>query len=219
MQFKTDFKYTDRLTKQEYVWRKYESIFKNSNILDVGADECFLKRFLSENEKYFGIGIGGNPDMEVDLEGAKVPFEDLQYDLVMCLDVLEHLEQIHAIFDECCRVSSKYFILSLPNPCRSFYDAITYKEYKPGRLTKFYGLPFERPEDRHRWFYTATEAKDFIKYRAEKNNFSVVQIDQEEVTSGNNPLRALARKYLFRNDFDQTNFFNSTIWAVLERNS
>ena len=217
MQFKTDFVYSDRKTKQEYVWRKYQSILEGASILDVGADECFLKEYLQSTKSYFGIGLGGNPDLEYDLELGTLPFEDRKFDVVICLDVLEHLEQIHAIFDECCRVAGKYFILSLPNPFFSIYGAVCFQEYRPGRLTKFYGLPHERPADRHRWFFTAEEARSFVEYRAKKNNFGIVQMDHETGNHERNFLRKWARNLLFRRDFNQKNCFESTLWAILER--
>lgn len=36
---------------------------------------------------------------------------------------------------------------------------------------KFYGLPLDPPDDRHRWFFGPEEALNFIIYRANKANF------------------------------------------------
>lgn len=106
MNFNTDFYYINRETKAKYIWLKYKRIFKGK-ILDVGADKCHIKRYLEKNTSYLGIGLGGNPDVSVDLEKEKIPFNDNSFDCVLCTDVLEHLENIHEIFDELCRVSSR----------------------------------------------------------------------------------------------------------------
>ena len=119
MQFHTDFKYTSREDKPEYVWWKYGEILRGK-ILDVGADECGLKRFLPEGAEYMGIGLGGSVDVAIDLEKERLPYEDNSFDCVLCLDVLEHLDNLHEVFDELCRVTGKYLVISLPNPWASF---------------------------------------------------------------------------------------------------
>jgi hypothetical protein len=43
--FHTDYVYSDRETKAHYVWLKYRPILKG-RLLDVGADECHLKKHL-----------------------------------------------------------------------------------------------------------------------------------------------------------------------------
>ena len=180
MLFHSDYKYTDRSSKAEYVWRKYRSILTGS-ILDVGADECHLKSHLDEDTSYLGIGLGGTPDRQVDLENG-VPFPDNSFDCVLCLDVLEHLENIHDVFDELCRIAKKYVILSLPNP---HMVLLNYKKaelnYSDEQHIKFYGLPLEKPADRHRWFFSGEEACRFILYRAEKNGMQVIQLDNERI--------------------------------------
>ena len=58
--FHTDFRYTDRETKARYVWLKYQRIL-TGRILDVGADECYLRDYLDERAEYLGIGPGRAP--------------------------------------------------------------------------------------------------------------------------------------------------------------
>ena len=150
--FHTDYHCTDHETKAKYVWLKYQPILKG-RILDVGADECYLKQYLGENAEYWGIGLGGNPDQEVDLEKEKIPFPDNSFGCVLCLDVLEHIENIHDIFDDLCRMTRRYLIIPLPSPWSSLFEALLFGDYAPDQPMKFYGLPTEPPEDRHRWFF------------------------------------------------------------------
>jgi len=217
MTFHTDYKYTDRETKARYVWFKYQPIL-TGRILDVGADECYLKQYLGEDAQYWGIGLGGHPDQVADLEKEKIPFPDNSFDCVLCLDVLEHIENIHEIFDDLCRVTRRYLIISLPSPWSSLFEALLFGDYAPDQPMKFYGLPPEPPEDRHKWFFSNREAQRFICYRADKNKMRVIQIDNY------NPMRiwrrllyTLVRVALPRINLNLADLYGGQLWAVLEK--
>lgn len=223
MKFSTDFEFQDRESKARYVWLKYHPLLKG-RILDVGADRCHLKKHLPAGTVYTGIGIEGTPDVRVDLEEEGLPFRNDSFDCALCLDVLEHLENLHSTFDELCRVSRRYVIVSLPNPWANFYKALTrnpHRHYAQDML-KFYGLPLEPPGDRHRWFFSNEDAEKFIAYRAARNAMCIVQMDNDGIRHRRLSLKTLVRRLaetiLFRNDF--FNFKNvraGTLWAVLER--
>jgi hypothetical protein len=217
-QYQTDFHFADRESKAEYVWRKYESLLKG-RILDVGADECHLRSYLDQGSEYLGVGLGGNLDQVVDLDKEGIPFGDMEYDCVLCLDVLEHLENIHHVFDELCRVTRRYVIISLPNCWASFYNVMRLEDELQGVPLKYYGLPVEKPSDRHKWFFSTEEAEKFIGFRAAKNDMSVVQMDNYGDSSVREPqlVKRIARRLLFRGDFDQRNLFAGPLWAVLEK--
>lgn len=214
--FYTDFAYSDRKTKAKYVWLKYQAILKGK-ILDVGADECYLKQYIKGDFSYWGIGLGGSPGQEVNLELGVIPFADNVYDCVLCLDVLEHLENIHQIFDECCRVSRRYVIISLPNPLGVIYNRLRFGDYRPGKFEKFYGLPLEPPTDRHRWFFTFEEAEKFIVYRSGLNRMQILQMEAEKMGKEATFWHRLARVILFRNDFNTKNLYANSLWAVLKK--
>ena len=82
---------------------------------------------------------------------------------------------------------------------------------------KFYGLPLEPPEDRHKWLFSNEEAEKFILYRAGLNRMRVLQMDNYGI--GREPTRwkRLARMLLFRNDLNLKNLYAGTLWAVLEK--
>ena len=224
MLFKTDFIYIDRKTKARYVYLKYESILKR-RILDVGADKCYLKQYLGEGNSYLGIGLDGNLDQLVDLEKGLIPFDSDTFDCVLCLDVLEHIDNIHDVFDELCRVSNHYVIISLPNPHSVFWSYLKHGDYKEYQHMKFYGLPLEKPEDRHKWFFSPEEAENFIRYRANKNNMEIIQIDIE----GNSPnkinfFKKIFLKILLRKNYNlyfdlisNKNLYSGTLWAILKK--
>lgn len=219
MIYRTDYRYTDRESKSRYVWEKYRPLLRGK-VLDVGADECHLKSYLDAETRYWGIGLGGAPDQQVDLEKQPIPFPDNSQDCVLCLDVLEHVENIHEVFDELCRVSRHAVIVSLPSPYSQFFRMLRQGDYQPGTPIKFYGLPVERPEDRHKWFFSVEEAERFIRYRAERNGMQVRQMDLEAVGHEGRGwrawLRILGRELLVSTTVSRRNLYAGTLWAVLE---
>ena len=104
LRFHTDYQYTDRETKAKYVWLKYQPILRGRKILDVGADECYLKQHLDESASYWGIGLGGHPDQQVDLEQGEIPFPDNSFDVVMAQYVVTAVPNPEAALDEFARV-------------------------------------------------------------------------------------------------------------------
>jgi len=216
MKFKTNFIYTDRQTKARYVYLKYQPILVN-NILDVGADACYLKQYLGKDVSYWGIGLDGNVDQQINLEKGPFPFEDNSFDCVLSLDTLEHLDNIHNVFDELCRVSRKYVIISLPNPYSAFWNYLRHGDYNEHQHMKFYGLPQEKTEDRHKWFFSPEEAERFIHYRGRKNNMEIVQLDYFSSYSTRSLIKKLVIRYLLRKDIDLKNLYTGTLWAVLEK--
>lgn len=221
--FQTTFIPHDRKTKAKYVWLKYKEIL-HGKILDVGADEQYLKQYLSNNDQYVGIGLG-NCDIRLDLEKTKIPFPINEFDVVLCLDVLEHLDNIHDFFDEICRVSNKYIIVSLPNPWADFFHMLRNRDYKPGMPVKFYGLPIDKPVDRHKWFFSNEEAINFVQTNGEKNNFRITHFDYSgKKSEGRNQLFRLINKtimkYYFRNiKLNHKSLFMNTLWFALEKNN
>ena len=156
------------------------------NLLDVGCSESAIKLYLPGHIDYKGIDISGNPDYKINLDAiAQLPFENNQFDIVICADVLEHLENVHLIFDELCRITNKFLIVTLPNPAYGAYRYILRIKYSGqtrestsyGTYMKFYGLPIERPVDRHRWFYGYDEAIRFVEHRTIRNGLKIKSIE------------------------------------------
>lgn len=220
MIFTTEKNYTDRESKAAYVYDKYQPIL-TGKVLDVGADNCYLRDLLGADASYTGIGIGGNPDIEVNLETQTIPFEDNSFDCVICLDVLEHVDNIHATFDELCRVSKGKVIISLPNPYRDFVGMLFGSKEEKALNFKYYGLPITRPDDRHKWFFSNSDADNFIRTKAKSQNMRVVQIDSEGSGKGKTISSLLKRAALtIAAKFTcvkASDLYYKTHWSVLEK--
>jgi SAM-dependent methyltransferase len=219
--FDTDYKYADRESKARYVWLKYGPILKE-HILDVGADECHLRQYLPGVTSYYGIGLGGNPDRLVDLEKEEIPFADNSFNCVLCLDVLEHLDNAHQVFDELCRVSRNYVVVSLPNPWATFIATLLAGHGRSKPPLKFYGLPPEIPADRYKWFFSMDEAEQFVRQRALLNGLGVVQIDHYEPAPAADLLRrwrrAIMSALFYRvMKLGPENLYVRALWALLRR--
>lgn len=162
--------YRGRKDKQEFLVKNFDG-FLSGSVLDVGCGNSNLRQLLSPGCRYTGIDLFGSPDIVVNLE-EKLPFDDKSYDTTVVLDVLEHIDRIHYLIDEICRVSRKYVILSLPN----MYEITFRVKYLLGkRLSGKYGLPAKRPPDRHRWLVSYEDARTFVYSKAKENKFNIIR--------------------------------------------
>lgn len=220
MTFATQKSYSDRASKADYVFDKYKDILKG-RILDVGADRGYLKSLIGGAGDYTGIDVSGHADLVVDLERETIPFPDNHFDCVLCLDVLEHLDSVHRTFDELCRVSRKNVIISLPNSYRDYWGTLFGRMQDRAVNFKYYGLPVERPDDRHKWFFSNSDAEAFLRGRAARNNMRVAQIDSEGADGAKNfksrAKRAALTLVSKGLSVKPTDLYYKTIWAVLEK--
>ncbi|HSX41732.1 MAG TPA: methyltransferase domain-containing protein [Candidatus Saccharimonadales bacterium] len=135
-----------------------EEIAEAKTILDVGCDFNTLKKIVGA--KVVGVDLYGAPDIVIDFEKDRLShFRGGQFDMVVCTEVLEHLDNLHAMVQELHRVSSRYILVSLPNCLNVFAK---WNILFHGKVNKYYGLPFERPDDRHRWFFSYKDIDRFF---------------------------------------------------------
>jgi hypothetical protein len=125
----------------------------------------------------------------------------------------------HETFDELCRVSSDVVIVSLPNPIADAYRALRRGAYRETLAIKYYGLPPAVPGDRHKWFFTASEAQRFVASRAAAGGFDVVEMRSESGRSYplRHPIRSGAEWLLFRRGIGMDEVYAGTQWFVLRR--
>ena len=112
-------------------FRNLLNLIKNrevESILDVGCGEGFTLHRLKEKGigkkleglEYLQTAIDLGKEMYPDIkitQGSiyKLPYKDNSFDLVLCTEVLEHLEEPEKALQELVRVSKKYLAISVPN--------------------------------------------------------------------------------------------------------
>ena len=163
------FQFSERSERARYIGLVYKDFLKGK-VLDVGSSGSDLRNYV--HDEYIGLDIIERPeiDLTVDLEKQSIPLEDNSVDCVVCTDVLEHVDNLHEVFAELIRISSDYIIISVPN---CFNYEILFRIYF-GKGIKFYGLPNDRPDDRHKWFLSHNQSVNFFKNHADKYDYSVV---------------------------------------------
>ncbi|MBI3881378.1 MAG: methyltransferase domain-containing protein [Verrucomicrobia bacterium] len=202
--------FPERRLRSEYIAARFRPLLKGK-VLDVGCDRALLKQLVPGLD-YFGIDIGGTPDRVVDLEKENaVPFPDNSYDCIVCSDVLEHLNNIHHIFAELIRVTRGHVVLSLPNNWTNARRPVARGKGAIGH----YGLPVNPPEDRHKWFFSLTEAEAFIKGQQAKVPFEIVEMFAM-VKPRFGPLKML-RQLTAGSQGQYLNRYAHTLWAVLKK--
>lgn len=97
---------------------------KYSNILEVGVAGGVLKHFFELFPQISHTTIDIAKDLSPDYVGSvtDMPFEDAEFDLVICCEVLEHLpfEEFLPALKEINRVAKHKVILSIPDKTRRF---------------------------------------------------------------------------------------------------
>lgn len=207
--------YSNRKEKAKFSSIIFKNFLKES-ILDVGCSKKYLKEYILPEVKYIGIDILGNPDFKINLEKDKLNiFDNNSFKTVFCSGVLEHLDNLHEVFDDICRVSKKYIIISLPNNWLNF----KFRLIKGKGKTKFYGLPLEKPLDRHKWFFNYNDILNFIRKRSKRNNFRIkfyfsIMFNHFKLR---NQLFNIFFKFYYKNKFGFNNTYISNVWFLLEK--
>lgn len=100
---------------------------KATSLLDAGCGEGIALRHVIGQRNMMAVGLDSSLDalqvayrlntMRTYIAGnvTQLPFADRSYDLVMCLEVLEHLDDPHQGLRELGRVSRRWLLLSVPN--------------------------------------------------------------------------------------------------------
>ncbi len=132
-----------------------------TNPLEVGAGEGVISRRMQER---FGTCVALDlPDAGLRAEwrtrpgphylhgdAERLPFRDEQFDLVVCVEVLEHLKDPDAGLRELVRVTSRHLLLSVPHePFFRGSNLLTGRYLKdlgntPGHLNHWTGAGFQR---------------------------------------------------------------------------
>lgn len=128
-------KHTSTNPAQKYlIGRFYETFLQTikplrvSSVLDVGCGEGFTlnKLYLNKVGKVLegidysktAVALGKKQYKHLILKQGsayKLPYKANSFDLVLCMEVLEHLDDPKKALQELKRVSKKYIVLSVPN--------------------------------------------------------------------------------------------------------
>ena len=199
-----------REKRSEYVAKRFSTLFDRKKVLDVGCFEAPLRELLKTAD-YTGIDFVGKPDIQINLqESSRLPFDEGSFDTVICIDVLEHLDNLHHVFSELVRVSNKNIIVSLPNCWR---DARLKIARGKGSFAH-YGLPSKKPDDRHRWFFNITQAHQFMK---DHEALSGLKIEECFVTEqAKKPVLSFLRRLRYPGE-RYLNRYAQTIWVIYSK--
>jgi len=158
------------LEKAKSVVSAYPAIWTGT-VLDAGCRSQALRQALHGHPvRYVGLDIRPPADVLADLDDG-IPLDDAEADVVVALDVLEHTNTIHRVFDELCRVARHHVVITLPNQ----YEIHDRWSTVRGRSRSGkYGLPLEPPSDRHRWLFPFEEGRTFCRHRARAAGWRVV---------------------------------------------
>lgn len=198
-----------RASRTAYLAERFEPILHGS-VLDVGCFEAPLRALLPQID-YLGVDLVGDPDIRLNLDRtAHLPFADATFDCVLCVHVLEHLDNLHRMLDELIRVSRRHVLIALPNCWRGARRPI---ERGVGTI-RHYGLPLEPPVDRHKWFFGLSEAASFLEAKAQQKGLALT-----ELMVTDNPKPAPVR-WLRRLRYPGTRYLDryaNTVWAVYQK--
>jgi SAM-dependent methyltransferase len=142
-------------------------------ILDVGAGSTGPTFVEALGRRYHALDLSRSYKSEsqldrdaighhIDLEEGRLPFDTGSYGTVMCLDVIEHVDDAHAIFRELFRVASDRVIVSLPNNWPHFiWSLLAGRNITHGAGYGIAGDP-KPAGQRHKHFFNLEEAVDFL---------------------------------------------------------
>lgn len=138
--------------------------FQDYSLLDIGCRTMDLKPLLHRCADYHGTDlIPAEGVFACNLEEGLTSFEENSFDIVVALDVIEHLENAHGTFKDMLRVAKKAVFVSLPN---MFYITFRYNFLIGKGISGKYAFPPQPILDRHRWILSYTESLAFVRENA-----------------------------------------------------
>ncbi len=129
-------------TERQYkkIFNSINKIGKKINILEIGAGNRILKKYLNPNVIYHSLDFGDSHNFNFNLDEGKFPIKENIYDIIICTETLEHVMYPKKVINEIKRVAKEnaVFYFSLPNE----YNFIMRLYYLLGKKTSV-DEPFE----------------------------------------------------------------------------
>eukprot|EP01083_Nonionella_stella_P264503 897206_1 len=151
-------------TAADFVFSDYKSV------LDVGCRDKALKPFLKMDATYQGIDYKNGEDVIGHNLEKGIPFPDNTYDVVFALDVLEHVDNVHFLFQEIIRVSKHEVVVALPN---IYYWKARFRFLKGVDISDKYTFYINPQKDRHRWITSYNSYLKFVKQNSNNQEVSI----------------------------------------------
>ena len=151
------------LNRAEFVTNKLGKL-NGDVVLDLGCRDMVLKKFLLGNYEYFGVDNSNTKETDPALinhnleEG--IPINIKKPDIIVALDVLEHIENIHSVYNQLFTTSNKTIVVALPNMA---YYKFRLNFMIKGVLSGKYIFSENKVLDRHRWIPNVKSIEKFIK--------------------------------------------------------
>lgn len=156
-------KFRVRADRPTFIAKRFAPYLKGK-VLDIGCDQAVIRDVLG-SDRYTGVGMTEESSLKMNLECVdRFPFEDGAWDTVLCLDTLEHLNNLHMICAELFRLAREYVIISLPNCWSQARRSLA----KGSGNIWHYGLTAEPPKDRHKWFFNTEQACEFLTAQTQR---------------------------------------------------
>ena len=194
----------------------------DKKILNIGGGGSrYLQELLNElnsNSSCFEVDFIGDNDLNLNLDTiGKLPFEDKSFDFCLLTDILEHLENFHLILRESFRVTEIALVISLPIPSNEFIGILFNRKYsldgvEGGIYSKFYGLPYDVPKDRHRWWFTYDDVISFFTNFEKHNSCKITFFSDLPQAS---LIHKLIKLFLPKRIY--SNLFYNAIWIIIEK--
>lgn len=163
-----------------YTWTpKYQLVAQrvtglSGTLVDVGARDRILLEYLKgDHLQYQSCDVAPGHDYQWDIE-KPIEMSDDAFDVVVALDVLEHVENFHAAFRELLRIARQKLFISLPNLTNLSFR-LHFLRY--GELSAKYSLLSEHQGDRHRWLTSYPQIAKAVNHLARSANCEVQQYD------------------------------------------
>jgi SAM-dependent methyltransferase len=187
---------TERIDLRPHLrWRDYVPLFRRYNaagrtravldryrpllegrILDVCCGDSYPTLKAALGPQYEGLDIGDSykyvgpadtrPTHLWNVEREPLPFADGSFDTVMCISALEHLDNIHQVYDEIFRVARRRVMVMLPNNWVGFIGSLAAGRNYTHPAGYGLGPREKRPGERHKYFFNLEEAAAFLLGRA-----------------------------------------------------
>ena len=143
------------------------NFLKGEIVCDLGCRDQILKKYLKGYFNYIGVDYvneNQNNFIKHNLENG-LPSFDKDIDIIICLDVLEHIDNSHKLRDDIFKTAKKKIVIALPNMA---YYKFRFNFLFTGELSGKYPFGESKPADRHKWITNINNINQFISTIDEK---------------------------------------------------